>query len=170
MTSAQRREKIKEYLKNVTSPVSASQLASEFKVSRQVIVGDIALLRASGADIVSTPRGYILPSSFDGIKRTIASFHKPEDTLKELYTVTDNGGTVQNVIVEHPIYGQLSGELQISSRYDADEFINKVKSSSAQLLSELTGGIHLHTILCKNQKVFDRIIASLKKEGFLVEN
>ena len=46
MKANQRRQLILESLKQSSQPISASQLASQFEVSRQVIVGDVALLRA----------------------------------------------------------------------------------------------------------------------------
>ena len=60
MDAAQRREEIRKILGRSREPVSAATIASEVHVSRQIVVGDIALLRAGGADIQATPRGYIL--------------------------------------------------------------------------------------------------------------
>ena len=60
MRAEERRQAIRELLQNSKQPVSASVLAARFAVSRQIIVGDIALLRAAGADISATPRGYVI--------------------------------------------------------------------------------------------------------------
>ena len=62
LTTETRREKIKEMLQKTDHPVTASSLAEHFSVSRQIIVGDIALLRASGLQILATPRGYLMDS------------------------------------------------------------------------------------------------------------
>jgi len=70
--AAARRQAILDRLRTADRPVSASSLAAELNVSRQIIVGDIALLRAGGAEISATPRGYVLPRATDGITRTIA--------------------------------------------------------------------------------------------------
>lgn len=173
MTSVQRREKITEILENSALPVSASALAKELQVSRQIIVGDIALLRASGIDILATPRGYIFASSdefpADSILFTIACNHNADDMAKELYIIVDNGGRIIDVIVEHPIYGQLTGQLNIFSRYDVDEFIKNTKKYGAPPLSKLTDGVHLHTISCKNEEVYKRIIKDLEKAGILLD-
>ena len=61
MDAVQRRAALSDYLSQAAGPVSASVLAARFSVSRQIIVGDIALLRAGGLDIAATPRGYLLP-------------------------------------------------------------------------------------------------------------
>ena len=61
MQREKRKDNIIQKLQSTDSPVSASSLAKEFGVSRQIIVGDIAILRAEGHDISSTPRGYVLP-------------------------------------------------------------------------------------------------------------
>ncbi len=173
MTSVQRREKITEILENSALPVSASALAKELLVSRQIIVGDIALLRASGIDILATPRGYVFASSDEfpsgSLLFTIACNHNADEMKNELYTIVDNGGRIIDVIVEHPIYGQLTGQLNIFSRYDADEFIKSTKEQSAPLLSKLTDGVHLHTISCKNEEIYKRIVIALEKAGILLD-
>ena len=48
MDTAARRAAISETLRTAEKPVSASALARRYQVSRQIIVGDIALLRAAG--------------------------------------------------------------------------------------------------------------------------
>lgn len=76
-------------------------------------------------------------------------------------------GTVVDVIVEHPLYGQLTGPLQLSSRYDVAQFI--ARSHTAQPLSVLTGGIHLHTLLCPSEDAYRRELDALRQAGFLLE-
>ena len=81
MTSSQRREQIKQVLSQAAGPISASTLAARFQVSRQIIVGDIALLRAADVDISATPRGYILqgkPAPLPGSRYTVACLHQGE--------------------------------------------------------------------------------------------
>lgn len=170
MNTASRRENILDKIKESDKPISATSLASIFHVSRQLIVGDVALLRASGIHIIATPRGYVLETKeMDGIVRTIAVSHKANDLAEEIYTIVDLGGAVIDVIVEHPLYGQLCGKLHISSRYDADQFLNHVSEKQAAPLSNLTNGLHLHTIQCKNEDIYARILTALKEKGFLYE-
>ena len=116
MDAVQRRAALSDYLSQAAGPVSASVLAARFSVSRQIIVGDIALLRAGGLDIAATPRGYLLPRPTPGLTRQLAGVHRPEDMGRELELMVDNGCTVLDVIVEHPVYGQLTGQLHLSSR------------------------------------------------------
>ena len=73
MEAASRRQAILDRLRTADRPVSASALAAGLNVSRQIIVGDIALLRAGGAEISAPPRGYVLPRATDGITRSTAS-------------------------------------------------------------------------------------------------
>ena len=170
MNSTERREKILEIISKSQKPCSASTLASDFNVSRQIIVGDIALLRASGVDIIATPRGYVLEhTQSGGVVHTIAVVHKEEDLAQELYAIVDQGGKIIDVIVEHPLYGQLSGKLHISSRYDVDQFMQHVQDYHAMPLSSLTNGLHLHTISCKDDAMYQRILQVLKEKGFLYE-
>ena len=67
MTSAQRRDTILQQLHTGEKPISAAALAAQLGVSRQVIVGDVALLRAGGVDIQATPRGYVMGADRPGI-------------------------------------------------------------------------------------------------------
>lgn len=170
MQANERRNLIEDQLRQNSEPVSAATLARQFDVSRQVIVGDIALLRAAGVDIQATPRGYVLvrpqPEGFVG---TVACRHTTGEMRSELYTVTDLGGTLIDVIVDHPVYGQLTGQLQIQSRYDADSFMEKLADGKAQMLSQITGGIHLHTIRCPDEAAFRRIVKALAEAGLLYQ-
>lgn len=168
MEAASRRQAILDRLRTADRPVSASALAAGLNVSRQIIVGDIALLRAGGAEISATPRGYVLPRATDGITRTIACRHTLAQTGQELDILVDNGCTVLDVIVEHPVYGQLTDQLQISSRYDVEQFLARIRDSDAAPLSMLTGGLHLHTLCCPNEDAYTRACAALKAAGLLL--
>lgn len=168
MDNHARRNKILETIKNSESPVSATSLSKEMLVSRQIIVGDVALLRAEGHEIISTPRGYVAASVEKSVRRRIAVNHSAAETQTELYILVDEGCTVEDVIVEHPIYGQLIGELRISSRYDVDEFIRISKEENATPLSALTEGIHLHTVSANSDEQIDRAIDKLKEQGILL--
>ena len=71
MSAAQaRRQAVAQALEEAVGPVSAAALAERFSVSRQIIVGDVALLRAGGTDILATPRGYLLGGRGGGVERT----------------------------------------------------------------------------------------------------
>ena len=168
MNAQSRRERILDYLRGADRPLPAAALAHELSVSRQIIVGDVALLRAAGEGITATPRGYVLERPRTGIVRTVACLHRSEDMERELTLMVDQGCTVENVVVEHPVYGQLTGPLELSSRYDISEFIRKVEENSARPLSLLTDGIHLHTLRCPDQGAFERTAAALEEAGFLV--
>ena len=170
MEASKRRAQIVARLKENDGPCSASMLAKEFHVSRQIVVGDVALLRAQGHQIIATPRGYVCEhQGSEGILATIAVTHTNEQLAKEIYTIVDMGGALLDVIVEHPLYGQLCGNLHIYSRYDADQFFAKMESAKAAPLSQLTNGLHLHTIQCKDEDVLKRIQEALRQEGILYD-
>ncbi len=174
MNAAKRRELILSYLKSSSTPTSASSLAALLKVSRQIIVSDVALLRAGGMNISATPRGYILSEndsdksahSFEGI---LACKHTAAQLQEELYTIVDFGAEIIDVTIEHSLYGQLSGKLNINSRYDADLFLEKIRNNADLPLSSLTEGIHLHKIGCKDKKTFDLIKESLDSKKMLIK-
>ena len=169
MRAEERRQAIRETLQRSEQPVSATALASQFSVSRQVIVGDIALLRAAGADISATPRGYVILQEATGFVRQVACQHDFAGMEAELNAMVDQGCTVVDVIVEHPIYGQLTGPLQLSSRYDVDQYMERMASSDARPLSLLTEGIHLHTLSCPGSEALAHLKENLRQMGVLLE-
>ena len=169
MNVAKRREKLIKILMDSDAPVSATTLAETLSVSRQVIVGDVAMLRASGHSIYSTPRGYVVPRDSDGIYRVIACVHGLEEIRDELFIFVDNGCTVIDVTVEHPVYGQLTGDLRLSTRYDVEQFVARIAEYDAPPLSSLTGGIHLHKVRFPDESAFQRVEKALAEKGFLVE-
>ena len=168
MTAVQRRSAIYEQLTHADAPISATALAQQFSVTRQVVVGDIALLRAEGHSITATPRGYMIPAE-TGLRRTIACHHSSGDTQRELFAMVDCGCTVLDVIVEHPVYGQLTAPLALSSRYDVEQFVQRMADSHAQPISALTGGVHLHTLSCPSEEVFAHLKATLANMGMLYD-
>ncbi|MGD9560547.1 MAG: 3H domain-containing protein, partial [Oscillospiraceae bacterium] len=150
MEAKERREELLKLLQMDIKPMSANNIAERFSVSRQIIVGDIALLRASGHDIIATQSGYILnkkTSEEDDIDSYIIACRHDKGLLEaELYTIVDNGGILVNVSVDHPMFGTITQPLNIRSRFDADAFLSRVAVTGATLLSSLTDGAHLHTI------------------------
>lgn len=170
MDAEHRRQEISKALQESTEPIVARTLATRFDVSRQVIVGDIALLRAAGHDIYSTPKGYVMrKAGATGVTTALVCLHTREETREELYTIVDCGCEVLDVIVEHPLYGMMKGDLNISSRLEADDFIARLNETETTLLSTLTDGIHTHTIRSKDVATRDACILKLREKGFLYE-
>lgn len=157
-----RRSKIVKILEKNDKPISATKLAEKFSVSRQIIVGDIALLRATGKDILSTPRGYIFNREYKyGYVGIICVKHSLDDTEKELNTIVDYGGTCIDIFVKHDLYGEIIKPINISSRYEVKKFLKKLKSEKP--LSFLTDGVHFHRIGVENEKIFKMIEEELKE-------
>lgn len=168
MQAEQRRQAILETLRRSAQPVSATALAARFSVSRQIIVGDIALLRAAGAEVSATPRGYVILRATPGLVRQVAVRHDAAQMGAELNAIVDRGCTVVDVIVDHPVYGQLTGPLQIATRRDVAQFLDRCGQSDAQPLSNLTEGIHLHTLSCPDEDAFRQARQALADLGILL--
>ena len=164
MDAQERRQAIARRLEEASGPVSAAVLAREHSVSRQIIVGDIALLRAAGLDIVATPRGYKLGET-TGLLRAVACVHSAQETETELLAMVDNGCTVIDVVVDHPLYGQMTGQLSLASRYDVRQFVEKAKHAAP--LSSLTDGVHIHNLRCPSEEAYQRVCEDLKQLGIL---
>src|SRR5699024_1519244 len=170
MEGNKRRQEIVRQLKQANKAVSASKLADKFSVSRQIIVGDIALLRAAGEEIIATSRGYKYPQTSSLLTSKIVVQHKKEQTREELTTIVSLGGEVVDVIVEHDLYGEVVGGLYISSQKDVDNFIKNYENSNGALLLQLTNGIHMHTIRYQKESDLVAIKTELAKKGILYQN
>jgi len=164
-----RREKIIELLKTRHEPISGNELAKVFGVTRQIIVQDIAILRASGKDIIATAQGYLMKEPSLICTKQIAVCHSAKDTREELITFIECGCKVIDVIVEHPLYGELHGMLMLSNSQDVENFINAVEKHNAKLLSQLTDGVHIHTVEAINLDCIKRAEQLLREKGMLLE-
>ncbi len=172
MNSRLRRGNILILLKEADRPYTGTELSERFRVTRQVVVSDVAILRAAGEQIIATPQGYLYngPQKKAGATLTVVSRHSAdsEEIRAELYTIVDQGGVVLDVTVEHPLYGEITAVLNVASRYDADRFINKMRASRAEPLLVLTDGVHLHSILVKDSAAAEAIKDALEKKGLTV--
>lgn len=169
----ERRKLILEWLKDTGKPVKGGELAERTNVSRQVIVQDISLLKARKEPIIATSQGYMYfaqDSGFHSVERVIACKHDPEDTEAELMLLVDYGVTVKDVIIEHPVYGDLTASIMVSNRKEVEQFLKKMKKTNASLLSELTDGTHLHTIMASSEADLDDACRALQEAGYLLES
>ena len=169
MTGSDRRQEILKNIKESDRPVSGSKLAKDYDVSRQVIVQDIALLRASGYDIISTNRGYVLEGQTCA-ERVFKVRHTDEQLETELCTIVDLGGQVKNVMVNHKVYGHIEAELGITSRRKVKEFLADIESGKSTPLKNITSDYHYHTVTADSEETLGLIEDELRKLGFLVEN
>lgn len=171
MDGEKRRETIEELLRTEKEPLSGTALAKRLGVSRQIIVQDIALLRATNKNILSTNKGYLLygrDNEVKTFKRVVMVKHSNEKMQRELNSIVDSGAKVLDVIVEHDVYGQIAVDLFINSRRDVDEFMEKILSDNARPLKELTGNVHFHTIEAESEEILDEAEKRLKEAGVLV--
>jgi len=169
MSEARRKALIK-LLEKSGEPLTGTTLAEHLGVSRQVIVQDIAVLRAQGIQIVATSNGYTCPSKIQEGKliRTIVSKHNGNvEMADELMMIIEYGCKVIDVVVEHPVYGEIVVNLHIATIEDVKRFIENVKRTNAKPLASLTEGEHIHTIEVPSEKVFKILLADLKEKGYV---
>ena len=170
MKAGERREKLIEILIKSSTPVSGSSLAKELSVSRQVIVTDIAILRAEGHGILSTSHGYLIEHKMGQMhKRIFKVHHSREECEAELNLFVDCGAAVKDVFVSHRAYGIIRGELNICSRLDVQAFLESIRSGRSTLLSSTTEGYHYHTLLAPREDILDTIENRLWEMGFLAK-
>lgn len=168
--SEERRRMLVEKLNTSSEPITGSDLAVMLGVSRQVIVQDIAIIRASGVPVIATSSGYMIQreASRDRLIKTFVSKHVGFDRMEEELTIiVEYGGKIIDVIVEHPVYGEIEGRLHIATKEDVARFVKKVKETGAKPLSSLTEGDHIHTIEVPSEKVYNLIVKELMEKGFI---
>lgn len=169
MNSIERREKIINLLIENIKPMKGIELAEMFGVTRQIIVRDIAILRAHGNEIIATPEGYLIARKNERIRSVIAVRHNHSRLNEELSIIIKYGGIVEDIIVEHSLYGEIKAMLMINNLNDLEKFVDKYEKSNAKLLSILTDGVHLHTISTTTEEDMNCIIDMLRKKEFLIE-
>jgi transcriptional regulator of NAD metabolism len=166
MKAEERRKGIAARLLEADTPLSGGALSGEFGVSRQIIVQDISLLKASGFDIISTHSGYVLKTS-PAKERVFKLYHTTSQTEEELRTIVSLGGTVADVFVWHKVYGKMSAPLNIFSDKQIDSFLEGVRSGKSSELMHITGGYHYHTVRADSEEILDRIGEILEEKGFI---
>ena len=168
MTGAERRAKIIDLLRTAKAPRSGSELARELGVSRQVIVQDMALLRArTDLEILSTYRGYVLRSDTAQFRRVFKVRHNASETARELREIVDLGGRIEDVFIYHKVYGIVRAALRLSSRADIDLFLERLATGSSEPLMRITDDFHYHTVAADHEEILARIEARLGELGFL---
>jgi len=170
MTGAERRENIIQIIIGSSQPVPAKKLAEDFGVSRQVIVQDIALIRALGYDFLATNRGYILLEDSSEKSRVLKVAHTDEEMEDELNSIIDLGARVENTMVNHRVYGHIEAPLKISSRKDVVNFLKKLSQSKSAPLKNTTSGYHYHKICAPDEETLDEVENVLREKGYLVES
>ena len=168
MKGEERRTKLLDILSSSNSPVSGGTLSKELDVSRQIIVQDISLLRANGATIFSTNKGYLLQEE-KKYSRVFKVYHSDDQVEEELSTIVDAGGQIRDVFVYHKVYGVLKADMGIKSRRDIRSYMEEISSGKSSLLKNVTSGYHYHTIDAESEEILDAIQAELQQKGFLAK-
>ena len=168
MHGTERRARILELLRETKSPLSGSMLAKQLGVSRQIIVQDMALLRArTDLEILSTYQGYVLNEPNEPCRRVFKVRHSEDRTEEELQEIVDLGGLVEDVFVYHSVYGVVKGQLMLASRKDIRGFMERLKASRSAPLMQITDDYHYHTVSAADEQTLDQIQARLAEQGFL---
>lgn len=167
MNSEERRKEILYTFNSSNLPISGGTLSAKFGVSRQIIVQDIALLRAQGNDIISTNRGYLLQTPVR-VSRVFHVRHTDEQIEEELNAIVDLGGSIKDVFVLHEVYGRIYGELGLNSRRQVCVFMEELKSGKCSPLKKITEDAHFHTVEADSEEILDEVEKKLEEKGFLI--
>lgn len=168
MKGEKRRKQLLNILSSSNNPVSGGTLSKELNVSRQIIVQDISLLRANGAAIFSTNKGYLLQEDRK-YSRVFKVYHTDDQVEEELSTIVDAGGQIRDVFVYHKVYGVLKAEMGIKSRRDVRSYMEEISTGKSSLLKNVTSGYHYHTIDAESEEILDAIQEELQQKGFLAK-
>lgn len=168
MSGKERREEILKILNNSETPVAGTELAKELGVSRQVIVQDMALIRANGFDVMATNRGYVIQEAKE-VSRVFKVIHTDEQVEEELNLFVDLGGKVEDVFVYHKVYGVIKVPMNIKSRRDVRKYMEGISSGKSTNLMKLTSNYHYHTIIAEDEQTLELIQDELQQKGFLAK-
>ena len=168
MKGEERRKQLLNILSSSNNPISGGTLAKELNVSRQIIVQDISLLRANGATIFSTNKGYLLQEDRK-YSRVFKVYHTDDQVEEELSTIVDAGGQIRDVFVYHKVYGVLKADMGIKSRRDIRAYMEEISTGKSRLLKNVTSGYHYHTIDAESEEILDAIQEELQQKGFLAK-
>ncbi len=168
MKADKRREEILSLIGNSENPIPANVLKEKFNVSRQVIVQDIAVLRAGGYNITATNKGYVLNDKIQSA-RVFKCRHTFEQIVDEGVLVIESGGRIEDVFVNHRVYGRISSRLDLYSRTHVEELYRSLVSGASKPLMSVTDGYHYHTVSAENEEILDKIESKLREKGFLIE-
>lgn len=168
MNGAERREQIINLIKNSSTPIAGTELAKQMGVSRQVIVQDMALIRANGIEVISTNRGYVIQQKKE-VCRVFKVIHTNEQVEEELNLFVDLGGKVEDVFVYHKVYGVIKVDMNVKSRRDVKIYMDEISSGKSKNLMSLTSNYHYHTISAEDEQTLDLIQEELNKKGFLAK-
>lgn len=165
----ERRRELVRTLTETDVPLLGSTLADQFGVSRQVLVQDMAILRAAGTEIIATPRGYLLRNPGPATHRDVLHVRHDRDAIMDEFTVlVDLGIRVLDCKIDHPIFGVIRGDLCIGSRQDAREYVEQLENTGSGPLFELTGGRHSHTVDAPRPDLLEKAREELRRRGYLI--
>lgn len=168
MKAHERRAEILSLIGNSQNPVAANFLSEKYSVSRQVIVQDIAILRAQGYGVISTNRGYVLDYGLRA-ERVFKCRHTLSELVSESEIIISNGGKIEDICVHHRVYGKISARLELSTMRHAEELYRSLVSGASKPLMSVTDGYHYHTVSGENEQTLDKIEAALREAGYLIE-
>ena len=166
MKANERRKAIVNLLLTEKKPIPGGVISEKFSVSRQIIVQDISVLKASGYEILSTHLGYIIQTT-PLSERVFKLYHSTEQTEDELSLIVENGGTVVDVFVWHKAYGKIEAPLNIFSPLQVKQFIESVRCGKSTELMNITGGYHYHTVRADSEEILDKIEKTLDERGYI---
>lgn len=168
MKAHERRAEILSLIGNSQNPVAANFLSEKYSVSRQVIVQDIAILRAQGYGVISTNRGYVLGSGLRA-ERVFKCRHTLQELIDESDIIISRGGRVEDITVNHRVYGKISARLELSTPRHAEELYRSLVSGASKPLMSVTDGYHYHTVSAESEQSLDEIEDALRAAGYLIE-
>ena len=167
MRAEERRHEIVTILAEARGPVPGGELSKMTGVSRQIIVQDIATLKAAGNDIVATHRGYVLKVA-PMAERSFKVRHTKDQIEEEMSCIVELGGTIVNVFVWHKVYGRIEAALNICSQRGIRQLVDGINNGKSAELMQITDGYHYHTVRAESEQVLDHIEGELRGRGYIV--
>ena len=95
--------------------------------------------------------------------------HSFEELVDEGACIIEAGGRIEDVFVNHRVYGRISARLGLYSRMHVEELYRSLVSGASKPLMSVTDGYHYHTVAADDEAVLDEIEKILRAKGYLIE-
>ena len=94
-------------------------------------------MKSQNYNIDSTSRGYVVNNVQCGkrYKRVIVCQHDNDRMEEELKLILDNGAMIDDVAIDHPVYGSIKADLMIETYEDLSKFISEMEKFEGQMLA-----------------------------------
>ena len=95
--------------------------------------------------------------------------HSFDELVEEGALIIELGGRIEDIFVNHRVYGKISARLSLHNRMHVEELYRSLVSGASKPLMIVTDGYHYHTVTADSEETLDKLENKLRERGFLIE-